>query len=117
MIMETLTHKLTNTKLLHQEKKRLYPFTSTKSTISKLPTFHFEKYGKNPRLRIWFVRTMPVRPLFTLKLETGSDFLKSMTKILYNWANKISQHYIANHYIAVGGSYCSVMVCRFYNDE
>ena len=92
MIMETLTHKLTNTKLLHQERKRLYPFTSTKSTISKLPTFHFEKYGKDPRLRIWFVRTMPVRPLFSLKFETGSDFLKSMTKSLYNWANKISQH-------------------------
>ena len=45
MIMETLTHKLTNTKLLHQHKKRLYPFTSTKRTISKLPALHFVKYG------------------------------------------------------------------------
>ena len=43
MIMETLTHKLTNTKLVHQDKKRLYPFTSTKSTISKLPAFVFFK--------------------------------------------------------------------------
>ena len=40
---------------------------------------------------------MPVRPplyknLLSLEFETGSYFRKSIKKILYTWANKVSQH-------------------------
>ena len=63
---------------------------------------------------------MPVRPplyknLFNLKFETGSYFVKSITKILYSSACKISQLSRSSFETYVPyNSNCNVIVCRFY---
>ena len=63
---------------------------------------------------------MPIRPplhknLFNLKFEKGSYFLKSINKILYSSAYKISQlsRSSVETYVPYNSN-CNVIVCRFY---
>ena len=67
--------------------------------------------------RLTFASQSPVyKNLFSLKVETGSYFLKStLNKILYTWANKISQHSGSSLETQVPyHTKCNVMLCRFY---
>ena len=76
-------------------------YSSPGSMIRLMKYDRSELYRKKQQVRNWFLRTCKDRicqlapskkNLFKIKFETDSYFLNSMKKILFTWANKVTQH-------------------------